>query len=208
MANKKIIIRILTITVIVALIMGSAFAILHHKNKKEEQQLEARFDRFMGYYYPYLQDIAKAAEVYKRMQISIMYDHLKYHKDRYIDDYISYYDGGSFSLREHHYNEQILSYATLLYIARACEPIKTAPKTRIKERNSCLWMLETAEKFTKLNVYDDDIRIKGTTNRIIEVYDSLYVDLISDFHNLTKYKHANKKDINQILDEEYDLNNY
>ena len=69
-------------------------------------------------------------------------------------------------------------------------------------------MLETAGEFTKINVYDDDIRIHGTTTQIEETYDSLYIDLISDFYNLTRYKHANKKDINQIRDDEYDLNNY
>ena len=73
------------------LLCGAVFYVAKYRKEQEQnRKLEARFDKFMGYHYPYLEQIARASNIYSRQQISLMYDYLKNHKGRYINENLSY----------------------------------------------------------------------------------------------------------------------
>lgn len=199
---------ILPVIIVLTIIGGSIFLIVHHKNQIKNEKLEARFDRFMGYYYPYLENITKAAEIYKRMQISLMYDYIKYNRGRYIYETVPYYNGGYFSMRDLDNVENILDHADMLYVSRTINPIYEAPKSRYNERYACLSVIYDARDLCKVDIYDENIGINGNAKRTEEVFDSLYIDMMSNFYSLSKYKTTYKKDLNSISDFEFDLNNY
>ena len=65
---------LLIIFVSITLISTSIAIVIHYDRKEKERQMTARFDKFMWYYYPYLENISKVSEIYKQMHISLMYD--------------------------------------------------------------------------------------------------------------------------------------
>ena len=138
MIRKKIIlICLLAVAFVAATICVSSIVYKDNEKKETERRLEARFDKFIGYYYPYLRDLSDAAAIYKLMQTSLMYDYLSYHKGRYINENVNYYYGGSFSMRDYSELVSFLEKAKMLYVCRAYGPIDSAPLSREEDRNSC-----------------------------------------------------------------------
>lgn len=71
-----------------------------------------------------LENIARASNIYSRQQISLMYDYLKNHRGRYINENVRYYDNGElFSMRENFDLMTLFQNAKLLYFARSTGPI-------------------------------------------------------------------------------------
>lgn len=174
-----------------------------------EHRLEARFDKFMGYYYPCLKDISNAASIYKRMQLSLMYDYRMNHKGRYIYETVPYIDGGSFSMRDLDKVRQHLSTAGLLHSGRSYGPIESTPPSRIKERIACDKVLFTTNEMLSVDIYDENIDMPETVERIHDVLDSLNIEIQMAFLKLKKYRNANSKiSINSIREYDYDINNY
>lgn len=184
-------------------------AIDHKKNVKEKHQMEARFDKFMGYYYPILEDFAKASDIYKRMEISLMYDYISYGKGRYIDEIVNYYDGGSFSMRDHFNLMRFLDSSTGLYASRSCALIRQAPDSRREEAIACNNILDCAKELAHTDIYDSDIALYEKQEKVKDLLDSLNFEIHLGVHNLSKYKKQSTRiNINDIPEYEYDLANY
>ena len=210
MMNKRNITRFLLAIALLAVLIGvSVIVIKHHKEKETERRLEARFDKFMGYHYPYLKEISNAASIYERMQISLMYDYLTKHKGRYINEIVNYHDGGSFSMSEEFKLGRFLEQSSMLYFGRAFAPIETAPLSREKEKLFFYKILDTTSKLIKVDIYDDNIGLTETAEKKREFLDSLNMEIQSNFHSLVKYKDSSTKiDLNTISESDYDINNY
>jgi len=205
--------RIIVPAIIVLTVIGGAvFLIVHHKNQIKNEKLEARFDKFMEYHYPYLENISKAASYYSRMQISLMYDYLKNNRGRYINETVPYYDGGFFSMRDHLKVEDIVEHAMNLYISHSSLPMREAlyghPSSRFDESLAWYKIILTANELRHVDIYDDDFRYNGKSKQVEETIDSLYIVIKNSLYSLSKYKNSSNKDLNWISEEEFDLNNY
>lgn len=205
MMRKKIVIICLLVAAIVTIAAG-VYVVVSKQN--EERRLEARFDKFMGYFYPYFKDFSNAASIYKRMKISLMYDYLANHKGRYINETVNYYDGGVFSMADEFRIREFLDYSTMLYSSRAFGPISSAPTSRENERFTSYLLFDAIRQLLRVNIYDDNIEY-DTAEQIEETLDSLNLEIQTNFKNLNKYRNSSKKiDLNTISDSDYDLNNY
>ena len=180
----------------------------HNEELKKEKRLDARFDKFMGYYYPYLKDIADVADIYKRMQISLMYDYIVNQDSRFIDETVKYYDGGGyFSMREHYKLEKFLRQTELLTFSRAYGPINAGTSHREKEETACSKILWLARELHNFDIYDEDVATYGV-QKSHEILDSLNLEIQNSIRILADYKNDNKIDLNYISEADYDLNNY
>lgn len=203
--RKRVIICFSVVAIIIVLAGAIVLVVKNNEYKESERKLEARFDKFMGYFYPYLNDISKAADIYKRMQISLIYDYTLHQKGRYIYEDVSYYDGGTFSMRDYSFIEKILEQASNLFFYRAYGPIQEAPQSRIEERFSLYKILNAAKELFLADIYNDDIALQSR----VENVDSLNMEIQFNMHSLIKYKNSSPTiDLNSISEAEYDLNNY
>lgn len=205
--KKKTILLISTVAAV--LLAVSVFCVIKHNAEiKKEKQLDARFDKFMGYYYPYLKDIADAADIYKRMQISLMYDYIATRDGKYIYETVKYYDGGGcFSMREHNNLYKFLGQAELLNFSRTFEPINAGTSSREKEKTACSNILWSARALHNFDIYEDDIALYGV-QKSHEILDSLNLEIQNNIRCLDAYKNSNKINLNYISESDYDLNNY
>ncbi|MBR5697324.1 MAG: hypothetical protein IKX44_01700 [Prevotella sp.] len=210
MMNKRNITRFLLATALLAVLISvSIIVVKHQKEKETERRLEARFDKFMGYYYPYLKEISNAARIYERMQISLMYDYLTNHKGRYIYEIVNYHDGGAFSMSEEFKLGRFLDQSSMLCFGRASAPINSAPLSRENEKMHFYKILDTTSKLIKVDIYDDNIGLNKTAEQTREFLDSLNLEIQSNFHSLVKYRDSSAKiDLNTISESDYDINNY
>lgn len=208
--HKKTIKRCLLVAALVAVLAGVSVIMVKQQKKKEtEHRLESRFDKFMGFYYPYLKDISDAAAIYKLMETSLMYDYLSYHKGRFIDENVNYYYGGFFSMRDYNNIRKFLEEMRMLYACRAYGPIDTAPPSRIKEKESCYRILNTMGKLLSVDIYDSEIGMNGLAERKREILDSLNLEIQSSYLELIKYKVSGPRiDLNTISEVDYNLNSY
>ena len=195
---------------LVAVLVGVSVIIVKQQKKKEtEHRLESRFDKFMGFYYPYLKDLSDAAAIYKLMKTSLMYDYLSYHKGRYIDENVNYYYGGYFSMRDYITIREFLEQAKMLYVCRAYGPIDSAPPSREEDKESCYRILNTVGKLLSVDIYDDNIGINRLEERKREFLDSLNLEIQSSFLNLIKYRVSGPRmDLNTISEVDYNINSY
>ena len=199
---------LLAVTFVVTIIGISSIVYKNNEKREAERRLEARFDKFMGSYYPYLNDLSDAAAIYKLMQTSLMYDYLAYHKGRYINENVTYYFGGSFSMRDHFELENFLGKAKMLYICRAYGPIDTAPPSREEDKKSCFRIIKSIEQLLDVDIYDENIDY-GTENLKRDLLDSLNLEIQSNFLKLIKYKVSGPRiDMNAISEFDYDIKNY
>lgn len=209
MKKENILRYILIASILVSILISTFMVIKHHKQVERDRQLEARFDRFMGYLYPSLKEISEAAYAYKRIQISLMYDYIANRKGRYVYETVKYYDGGYFSMKEFGRLEMILLKANMLLNSQLYTPIYQAPPSRIKERDACHHILYTIEPLRHVDIYDYDIAAKEKTKQVEELFDSLNMVIQSNFFSLIKYKDKfTSIDLNSINEAEFDLNNY
>lgn len=208
MSNKKILYSIIAIVSITIL---AFVGIKQYKFYEKEKKLEARFDKFMVYYYPYLDDIAHAANIYTRQQVSLMYDYMTNQRGRYIHENVGYYDGdGYFSMRENFNIMVFLQQSQIYYFCRASGPVGNgAPRSRYEERNEFERVFQSARSLEHFNIYVDDINYYGRADKIKAILDSLNFEIQSGLHNLRKYRNSGPKiDFNLISDADYDLKNY
>ncbi|MBP3717745.1 MAG: hypothetical protein J6I79_09660 [Paludibacteraceae bacterium] len=75
------------------------------KQKQDEKilmdKMDARFAKFTEMLFPYIERYSQDAELLRRMQISCMIDYYQTQKDRYIHEYVQFYDSpGKFCLRD------------------------------------------------------------------------------------------------------------
>lgn len=207
MKNKR---KYFIVIALITLLIGTFFCLVKcHKESEKERQLNARFDRFVGYYYPYLKEIASAADIYKRMQISLMYDYYENQNGRYIYETVRYYDGGGyFSMREHFKLEKFLRQAELLTFCRAYGPINAGTTSREKEKTACYKILWTSSELHNFDIYDEDVARYGV-QRSHEILDSLNLEIQNSLLVLADYKKYRQKiDFNYISEADYDLSNY
>ncbi len=206
--KKNVFSKCLLILVIVAIIVGVCVYRQHGK-KVNERKLEARFDRFMCYYYPYIKDISNAANVYTRMKISLMHDYYENKKGRYIHETVNFYDGGSFSLKDEFMIFRFLEKSKWIDICKAFEPIKSAPSSRDDEKLSCMRILYSLSELLEVDIYEDECEEYDVIEKKQDLLDSLNIVIQSNFHSLKKYKTSKAKiDLNYISEDEYDLKNY
>lgn len=193
-------------------IILSIFAFIftkYYEKIERERKLEARFDRFMGYYYPYLKDIADASSIYKRMEISLMYDYLKNKRGRYIHENVNYYDGGMFSMQDEFTLMTFLKRADMLNIARCSGPINFASESRCQEQREFFRIIYSVKELLAVNIYDESLALYGTYQRVHEQIDSLDFEIKKGLNGLAKYKNASMRvDLNSISNSDYELDSY
>lgn len=182
---------------------------VHQKKVEKERKMEARFDKFMGYYYPILADMAQVSDVYRRMQISMMYDYIKYNKPRYAGDYVSYFDGGCFSTRTLFNYMFFLKSWCILNATKSFTVIGRPSKSRRKECKACRNILQSVVKMLNVDIYDGDLIRDGKQEKVHELLDSLNYEIQSGIMTLSRYKNNSTRiDLNDIPESEYDLSNY
>jgi len=208
--GKKLFIKLSIAFVVIASLIFAIVLVQKHNGKiEEEKRLEARFDRFMGYLFPYLKEYAYAADIFKRMQISLMYDHIKNRRGRYINEIVNYYDGGYFSMYEYTQWEFKLEQAKMLYFSRPYLVTEADLKSRNDERIALIKILDAIRRMLQEDIYDDDISIYDLTKRKQNILDSLNFEIQSNFHGLIKYNNLSPKiDLNSINESDYDLSSY
>lgn len=195
------------------LLCGAVFYVAKYRKEQEQnRKLEARFDKFMGYHYPYLEQIARAFNIYSRQQISLMYDYLKNHKGRYINENVSYYDNGEFfSMRENCDLMTFFENARLLHVARSTGPIYCAPSSRFSEYKAFHDILDASQGLSirGINIFDDNIALYNKADIVRDKIDSLNLCIQSSIYALRKYKNREKEiDLNSIPESDFDLDNY
>lgn len=180
-----------------------------YENNENERKLEARFDKFAGYFYPHLKEISEASNIYKRMQISLMYDYLEQKKGRFAYETVRYYDGGVFLVKDHINIMFFLQNSTNKLTFKTSYILNTAPVSRHKERNAIFKIINSARALTKVDIYIDDYDIQSVAAGTKETFDSLVSEIQGNLYLLSKYKNKKDKlDLSQIKDSDYDLNNY
>ena len=200
---------LLIIFVSITLISTSIAIVIHYDRKEKERQMTARFDKFMWYYYPYLENISKVSEIYKQMHISLMYDYLTYHRGRYIYESVPYQNGGVFSMKDYSSLEYTLLQTRAVYAERAFSVIDTGPYTRSYEIAAFFKILDTAEKLSLVEIYDSSIGFSITPEQKENEIDSLNMEIQRSLNKLSKYKSPNsERNLNMIRESEYDLSNY
>lgn len=183
--------------------------IKYYEKIEKERKIEARFDRFMGYYYPYLKDIAEASNLYKRMKVSLMYDYISYRKGRYVYENVNYFDGGTFSMQQELSLMSFLEESKMLYFARCYGPIDCATKSRVREKRECLRVLYSVKELLAVDIYDNNIALYGRHEDVRNTIDSLNSEIQQSLYNLSKYREsAVRINLNSISESDYNLDNY
>lgn len=195
------------------LLCGAVFYVAKYRKEQEQnRKLEAQFDKFMGYHYPYLEKIARASNIYSRQQISLMYDYLNNHRGRYINENVRYYDNGElFSMRENFDLMTLFLYTKLLYFARSTGPIYCAPPSRFSECKAFHDILDATQRIGigGINIFDDNIALYDRADIVRDKIDSLNLCIQSSIYTLRKYKNKEKEiDLNSIPESDFDLDNY
>lgn len=204
----------ISVTIIaICLLSGAVFYVAKYRKEQEQnRKLEARFDKFMGYHYPYLEQIARASNIYSRQQISLMYDYLKNHRGRYTNENVRYYDNGEFfSMRENFDLMTLFQNAKLLYFARSTGPIYCAPPSRFSECKAFNDILDATRRMGigGINIFDDNIALYNKADIVRDKIDSLNLCIQSSIYALRKYKNSVKEiDLNSIPESDFDLDNY
>lgn len=166
----------------------------------------------MEYHYPYLENIARASNIYSRQQISLMYDYLKNHRGRYINENVRYYDNGElFSMRENFDLMTLFQNAKLLYFAHSTGPIYCAPPSRFSECKAFHDILDATQRIGigGINIFDDNIALYNKADIVRDKIDSLNLCIQSSIYALRKYKNSEKEiDLNSIPESDFDLDNY
>lgn len=182
---------------------------MYYEKIERERKIEARFDRFMGYYYPYLKDISEASNIFKRMKISLMYDYISYRKGRYVYENVNYFDGGTFSMQQEHSLMSFLEESKMLYIARCYGPIDCATKSRVREKRECLRVLYSVKELLTVDIYNDNLVLYGNHEKVRNTIDSLNLEIQQGVHNLSKYREStSRKDLKSINESDYNIENY
>lgn len=180
--------------------------------RKERCRQEARFDHFMNYWYPFLEQYCKNVDVYVCMKKNIILDYVRTHKGRYIYENVPIYGGGYFSMRQYVDVESVFSRSWVCH--GAALPITSVSNCRIREQMAFYDIFCTGRELYEFNPYEDELienpdYIENSFNSLDSLAHEIYKKFfLLDRYRATQYKYSNINTLNNIPRSEYLLENY
>lgn len=185
-----------------------------YSENKKQAKLEARFDRFMNYWYPIVEQYSNDMDIYARMKKGVIMDHINYHQGRYINDVIQLYGGGYFSIRQYSNIEREIELFGFGISPMASSPISAAPYSRGSEKEAFFNIFRCGTQLNKIDDYESELEYDyDYREKVFNKIDSLSNEVRKNLLILKDYKRSSSASadlniLNNIPDSEYELNNY
>lgn len=181
------------------------------QNEARLKQEEARFDHFMNYWYPILDQYCYDIELYTRMKKGTILDYIKTHNGYYIYENVPLFGGGYFPMRK---EVDIEREIRTVNVHMAANPILNGPESRLEVRNAFSSLLFAGRELLDISEFDEELEsdidfLRATFEKIDSLNYEIHRNFIKlDEYRTTQYKFSNLNNLSSIPHSEYDIKNY